>query len=170
MQVILQSSRHPDSQTANKEQLNSKEPALSQGHWYVLLFPENSHNKPGRQDWRDQLLLFLFFIFAEDKSQDTDVRKIIKVKELVTQAGPELMFPGLSSMPVPGIPLLHILQRTWPHWVQFSWQFCFPNRSQCPTPELVHQAQNLVHKLYQGLEAIKGLDRAPFLRRISVRS
>lgn len=147
MQVILQCSRHTDSQTANikqaanKKQLNLKEPALSQGHWYVLLNSQRTLTTSLEDKTREISFYFLsfFFSFPEDKSQDTNARKIIKVKELVTQAAPELMFPGLSSMPVPGIPLLHILQ-TWPHWVQFSRQFCFPNKSQCPNPALVHQA------------------------------
>lgn len=84
MQAILQSSRHTDSQTAdmkqasNKEQLTSKEPALSQGHWYVLLNSQRTLTTSLENKTGEISFFFLFFFsFSEDKSQDTDGRKII---------------------------------------------------------------------------------------------
>lgn len=57
-----------------------------------------------------------------------------------------------------------------PCWVQFSWQFGFPNGTHCPPPPnlFTRHSHILFHKLYQGLGDIKGLDRAPFLSGITV--
>ena len=73
--VILHSSSHTDSQTANtrhtnKKQLNSEEPALTQGCRYVLL----DLQRASQEAWHTGQEGLAFSACSEDKSQDTDVR------------------------------------------------------------------------------------------------